>query len=165
MTTKQETIQAIRDSEERVSQTFGKLSEPQLATRVHDPEDTGWTAKQVLAHLAGRAQGYQRLLRQAQSDGAPAPPPGFNVDEWNQQRVSERIEKTAPDLLSEFRRVHEDLIAQVEAMSDAVFETQVVRPQGTMTLGEAIAMVGGRHSINHTATVERALGLEPPGAA
>jgi uncharacterized damage-inducible protein DinB len=162
MASKEETIEAIRAAEGRVAASFGGLTQEQLATRVHDPEDTGWTAKQVLAHLAGRAQGYQRVLQQAHGVTPVQPPAGFNVDEWNQQRVNERIEKGLPELLAEFRQVHDGLIAQVEAMSDELLNKQVVRPQGEMPLGEALILIGSRHSINHTETVERALGIEAP---
>src|ERR671932_2763059 len=80
MATKQEIIAAIRQGQERVRATFGQLSEEQLATRVHDDEGDHWTAKQVLAHLAGRAAGYARLMQLAQGQPPSAPPGGrFDV--------------------------------------------------------------------------------------
>jgi hypothetical protein len=172
MATKAEIIEAIRRGEDRVIATFSALSPEQLATRVHDDEGDQWTAKHVLAHLAGRAEGYQRLLQRAQ--GAQAAPAqatsqpaggGFNVDEWNRRQVSPRVDRPVDALLEEFRRVHEDLVRQVEALPDDLLARMVPYPPPERPLGDVIMRSGGTHSINHTAVVEQALGLPEGGGA
>ncbi len=164
MATKQEIIAAIRQGQERVRATFGQLSEEQLATRVHDDEGDHWTAKQVLAHLAGRAAGYARLMQLAQGQPPPTPPGGrFDVDEWNRQQVEQRIDRPSAELLREFEQVHDDLIRQVEALPDEALDRVVSLPAGERPLGAVLMMSGGTHSVNHTATVEQALGLPEPG--
>src|SRR3954462_11421067 len=51
MATKQEIIETIQQGNQRVTRTFGVLTEEQLNTQVHfDP--IGWNAGQLLAHLA-----------------------------------------------------------------------------------------------------------------
>jgi hypothetical protein len=164
MATKQEIIAAIRQGQERVRATFGRLSAEQLAMRVHDDEGDRWTAKHVLAHLAGRAAGYTRMMQLGQRQ-PPTPPPGarFDVNEWNRQQVEQRIDRPATELLREFRQVHDDLIRQVEALPDETLDRVVPHPAGERPLGEVLMMSGGTHSVNHTATVERALGLPEPG--
>jgi hypothetical protein len=158
MATKDEVIEAIRRGQEKVHQTFGSLNDAQLRQVVHEG-DGGWTAKEVLAHLAGRAQGYQRTLQTASGNSQPAPA-GFNVDHWNRERVAERIHKSRDELLAEFDTVHDDLIEQVRGLSDEQLAKLIRRPTGEMPLSETLARSGGQHSINHSEEVERALGQE-----
>ena len=164
MATREEVVAAIREGQERVAATFGRLTEEQLATRIHDDEGDRWTAKQVLAHLAGRAAGYARLTQMGIARQTPPAAGGrFDVDEWNRQRVEERIDRPASELLEEFRRVHDDLIAQVEAMPDQSLSRVVPLPAGERPLSDVLLMSGGRHSVSHAEVVERALGLPAPG--
>ncbi|HEX5501974.1 MAG TPA: DinB family protein [Thermomicrobiales bacterium] len=162
MATRDEIIAAIRQGEERVARTFGGLTDAQLATRVHEGEG-GWTAKEVLAHLAGRQQGYDRTYQLAES--GPPPPgsmAGFSVDDWNRQRIAERSGKSRDDLLAEFRQVHDALIARVRETPDDLLQRPIPRAQGPVPFGDALAGGGGRHALNHSAEVERALGLPEP---
>jgi hypothetical protein len=158
MASRQEVIAAIHEGIERVEATFGGLTDEQLGATVHDG-DGGWTARQVLAHLAGRAAGHQMLLSMATA-AAPPDMSGFNVNDWNQQIVDERAGRGRDELLQEFRQTHEALIENVRELPDGAFEKLVPSPRGgEVALGDMLAGSGGRHSVNHTAEVEQALGL------
>ena len=71
MATKQEIIAAIREGIEQVERTFGALNDEQLRVKVHE-SDGGWTAKEILAHLAGRARGYETMRNLAPEIRPPA---------------------------------------------------------------------------------------------
>lgn len=158
MASKQEIIAAIREGIERTEATFGALTDEQLGVTVHEG-DGGWTARQVLAHLAGRAQGHQMLLSMA-TGAAPAGFGGLDVNHWNQQIVDERASRSRDELLQEFRQTHEALIENVRELPDGAFETLIPSPRGgEVALGDMLAGSGGRHSVNHTVEVEQALGL------
>lgn len=158
MATKQEIIAAIREGIERVEATYGTLTNEQLATKVHEGEG-GWTARQVLAHMAGRAEGHQLLLSLA-TGAAPTGFGGLDVNAWNQQRVDERAERSRDELLQEFRQTHEALIENVTELPDGALETMIPSPRGgEIALGEMLAGSGGRHNVNHTVEVEQALAL------
>ncbi len=158
MPSKQEIIAAIQEGIERVEATFGTLTDKQLGVIVHEGEG-GWTAGQVLAHLAGRAKGHQMLLSMA-TEAAPVGFGGLDVNAWNQQIVDERAGRSRDELLQEFRQVHEALIENVRELPDGAFEMMVPSPRGgEVALGEMLAGSGGRHNVNHTVEVERALGL------
>ena len=161
MATKEEIIATIRQGIERVERTFGTLTDEQLATQVHS-EEAGWTARDILTHLAGRARGYYLTFRLAEGTPMPPRPGGFDVNAWNQDRIAERAGKSRDELLAEFRQVHEDLIAKVQALPDEQLERTIPRAQGSIPISEALSGGGGRHSINHTIEVEKALGLEAP---
>ena len=157
MATKAEIIAAIREGMDRVQDTFGNLSDEQLATTVHS-EEGGWSAKEILAHLAGRARGYELTFRLAEGE-TPSMPGGFNVNDWNRARIDERIGQSRDELLAEFRTVHEELIARLETLPDAALGREIPRGPNVITVGEALRLGGGQHSLNHTAEVEQALGL------
>lgn len=158
MARKQEIISAIQEGIARVEATFGTLTDEQLGTTVHEG-DGGWTARQVLAHMAGRAKGHQLMLSMA-TGAAPPDMSGFNVNDWNQQHVDERTGRGRDELLQEFRQTHEALIENVRELPDGAFESMVPSPRGgEIALGDMLAGSGGQHNVNHTAEVERALGL------
>jgi hypothetical protein len=154
MPTKPEIIEAINAGVERVEQLFGNLSDEQLATTVHGGED-GWTAHQVLAHLAGRAETHDLMSKMAQ--GAPPPEGPFDVNAWNQRLVDERADASRDELLAEFRQAHQRLAARVEGMPEALLEREISTPRGTSTMGDVLMSSGGTHSVNHADEVEQAL--------
>jgi hypothetical protein len=163
MANRAEIIEAIRAGIERVEATFGGLTDAQLDSRVHDGEH-GWSARQVLAHLAGRARGHQLMLSMAI---APDPPSlsGMNVDDWNQQLVDERAGRSRDELLQEFRQVHEALIENVRELPDGQLDRLIPTVRGERAVGDVLAGSGGRHSVNHAAEVEQSLGLAGKGQA
>src|SRR4051794_32847916 len=142
MATKEEIIAAINQGIERVERTFGGLTDEQLATQVHS-EESGWTARDILTHLAGRAQGYDLIFGMAEGTPPAARPGGFDVNAWNQSRIAERAEKSRDELLAEVRAVHEALIARVQALSDELLERTIPRAQGPMPVSEALRGGGG----------------------
>jgi hypothetical protein len=154
MASKQEIIDAINAGIERVDQTFGNLSNEQLATKVHEGDD-GWTAKQVLAHLAGRAETHDMMSKMAQGGSPPDGP--FDVNAWNQRIVDDRADASRDELLSEFRAGHQRLAARVEGMPEAMLEMEITMPRGTSKMGDVLMGSGGQHSINHAEEVEQAL--------
>lgn len=161
MATKEEIIAAIRQGIARVEATFGGLTDEQLATQVHS-EEAGWTARDILTHLAGRAQGYELTFRLAEGTPVPPRPGGFDVNAWNQSRIAERAGKSRDELLAEVRAVHEALIARVEGLTDEQLSDTIRRGENTIPVSEALRGGGGTHSINHTIEVEKALGLSAP---
>jgi hypothetical protein len=158
MPSKQEIITVIQEGIERVEATFSTMTDEQLGVTVHEG-DGGWTAGQVLAHLAGRAKGHQMLLSMA-TGAAPTGFGGLDVNAWNQQIVDERAGRNRDELLQEFRQTHEALIENVRELPDGAFEMMVPSPRGgEVALGEMLAGSGGRHNVNHTVEVKQALGL------
>ena len=158
MATREEILGAIQQGIDSVEQTFGDLSDDQLATEVYEG---GWNAKEVLAHLAGRQGTYDMIFSLARGGAMPQTPDGgFDVDTWNQRAVDERIDKSRDELLGEFRSVHESLAARVGDIDDAVLQTTVVTPRGDAVAGDVLAGSGGMHSVTHSADVAQALGLE-----
>ncbi|MHB8645350.1 MAG: VOC family protein, partial [Thermomicrobiales bacterium] len=156
MATKQEITDTIRQGNQRVTQTFSGLTDAQLNTRVHFDE-IGWTAKQLLAHLAGRAPGHARMIGMAESGGGM--PADFDLNAYNQRIVDERADKSRDALIAEFLTVHEALIERVQGMSDAQLSKTMQWRGGEIPLSDVLRGSGGQHSINHAAEAEKVLGF------
>jgi DinB superfamily len=152
---KVEIVAMIEQGTAQVQRIFGPLSDAQLRTRIHQGEG-GWTAREVLAHLAARQPINDRLLQLAAGDGMPLSG-NLNADEWNQTLVDERLDKTKDTLLAEFQAVQASLIARVEAMPDHMLAKPVPLPQGEMPLGDVLGLAGGMHAGGHAQEVEQAL--------
>lgn len=158
MATREEIIGAIQQGIAAVDQTFSGLTDEQLATEVYE---NGWTAKEILAHLAGRQSSYDMLFHLAAGGEMPqAPDGGFDVDHWNQQIVDERIDKSRDELIAEARAVHEALLERISNIDDATLNATVPMPRGEMLASDILAGSGGMHSVTHSADVAKALGLE-----
>jgi hypothetical protein len=155
MATKQEIVETIQAGIDQVQQTFGSLSDEQLETMVYDG-DGGWTAKEILAHLASRQPGYERVIGVA--EGRASFPSG-NVDfnAMNQAAVDQIVDKSRDELLAQFRAVHEGLITRVHGLPDDLLEKTVTLPMGERALSDLLLGSGGQHSINHSLDVEKAL--------
>lgn len=147
---------AIQQGIADVEATFGGLSDAQLATQVHT-EPGGWTARDILAHLAGREQVYA-MMRQAASGGDNPFATISNFGDWNQARVDERAGVSRDDLLTEFRAVHEALLAKVQEQSDEELAASVALSSRTATLGDLMYASGGTHSSGHAKDVAQAVG-------
>jgi hypothetical protein len=155
MATKQEIVSTIQAGIDQVQQTFGSLSDEQLETTVYDG-DGGWTAKEILAHLASRRPGYERMIGVA--EGSASFPTG-NVDfnAMNQTAVDQIVGQSRDDLLAQFREVHEGLKVRVQGLPDDLLGKTISLPMGDRVLGDVLLGSGGRHSINHSVDVEKAI--------
>ena len=153
MANRQEIIETIQEGNALVLSTFTNLSEAQSQARVGDG---GWTAKEVLSHMAGRQPAYERLIRMTQPD-APAISGNLDPDAINAGIVDARRDKPLAEILAEFMTVHERLIQQVRELPDAALSQVISLPRGEMPLGELLRRAGGVHSISHTKEVQQAL--------
>lgn len=162
MATRAEIAGAIQQGMGAVEETFEDLSDEQLATQVYDDGD-GWTAKQVLAHLAGRKAGYDMLIEMATGEREASFGDDMDFNAWNQRFVDERGNESRDELLTEFKTIHEELIEQAAALDDEQLAVTLTMPRGEMTIGDILAGSGGMHSINHSADVAKALGLDQDG--
>jgi hypothetical protein len=160
MATKQEIIETIQQGNDQIRQTFADMSENQAQTRVGDG---GWTAKEVLAHMAGRGPTYERLIERAGSNQS-ALSGQMDPDAWNESLVGVRRDQPLQEILREFLTVHEDVIAQVKAMSEATLAQPILLPRGEFNLGELLKLAAGNHTLNHLGEVRLALARSASGS-
>lgn len=151
--TKKEIIDGYNRLAETMETLLGSLSEQDLAKTVYP----GWTAKDVICHLAEGSRAGLFFMSLAQT-GHPGPGPDFDLDEWNAARVAERREKPLGDLLAEFRAGNDTSIKAVESAPDELLAKQVpnIDEGSTWLLADSLYETS-RHGISHLNDIEMAL--------
>ena len=124
--------------------------------------ENGWSARQLLAHLAAIEWTYPRLIEQARSPAEARPTSSasrsFDMDAYNHRQVSNRADATIPELLEEFARNRQSTIT---AIADAEQEllNQPTRSAGGAqgTLLEVLTNVTLEHVRTHLSDLESAV--------
>ena len=156
MTSKNEILDAIRQSTADVLRAFGPLAADQLNCRVHH-EEGGWTAKEVLAHLAAGEVTYGSMLQRL-VEGQPIFGEMGSLHDRNHQLVAAYVEKSKDELLAAFQAGQTVLAAKVQALPDDLLARGVaLSPEREMPLADLLLMIGGKHAGRHAREVEQAL--------
>ncbi len=166
--TKQQLLDALRESGDLAESKIRAVPEDRLQEGRYE---SGWNGRQILAHIAAIEWTYPRLLdlgREASDAPLPAPStevkrtapqeaPGTptrtmqgGVNGYNERQVEKRAAASVDDLIGEFRKNRDALIAAVEAADDALLAKEV-RSAGGVT-GALSAVVYGlavQHTLGH----------------
>lgn len=142
--TKQDLLDALVRTRDDVIARVEALDAAALDRGVYE---NGWTAKQILAHVASIEWTYPRLIDMAsgnpaasaqKGDPAAAPatsaPPAAaatsgseqpSILDYNERQVAKRAEASTAELLDEFARNRAALIAAVEGADDETLAKQI----------------------------------------
>jgi uncharacterized protein (TIGR03083 family) len=149
---KQEIISAYQQSTRRLDGIIAGRSEEDLRKTVYP----GWSAKQLLCHLAstsGSAAFFVVMAQSGQGMGA-----GFDVDRWNAEQVAARQDRPVEEIVAEFRAGHEGSIKAVESAADDLMAKQVPDFSGGMlALADLIKGSATDHEAEHLDDLEKAL--------
>ena len=138
--------------------------------------ENGWTARQILAHVAAIEWTYTRLLdiaRQADGSGTSQAPPGpvrrtspeesgglptmeprVSIDDYNARQVEKRAGASVDELIGEFETNRAATIAAVEGADDALLQTPIRSAGGiTGALAAVISAVAIDHVMSHVGDV------------
>jgi uncharacterized protein (TIGR03083 family) len=149
---KQEIIGAYQQSSRRLDGIVAGRSEEDLKKTVYP----GWTAKQLLCHLASTSGSGAFFIMMAQSgQGMGA---GFDIDRWNAEQVAARQDRPVEEIVAEFRAGHESSIKAVESAADDLLAKQVPDFSGGMlALADLIKGSATDHEASHLDDLEKAL--------
>jgi uncharacterized protein (TIGR03083 family) len=149
---KQEIISAYQQSTRRLDGIVASSSEEDLKKTVYP----GWSAKQVLCHLAstsGSAAFFIMMAQSGQGMGA-----GFDIDRWNAEQVAARQDRPVEEIMAEFRAGHESSTNAVESAADDLMAKQVPDFSGAMSaLADLIRGSATDHEAEHLGDLEKAL--------
>ncbi len=149
---KQEIIGAYQQSTRRLDGIVAGRSEEDLKKTVYP----GWSAKQLLSHLAstsGSAAFFVMMAQSGQGMGA-----GFDVDRWNAEQVAAREDRPLEEIIAELRAGHESSIRAVESAPDDLMARQVPDFSGGMSaLADLIKGSATDHEAGHLDDLEKAL--------
>jgi hypothetical protein len=124
--------------------------------------ENGWSAREILAHVASIEWTYKRLVENAKQPRAAArPEPGpdsgrasagtNSIDDYNARQVARRADKTVKELLQEFKENRADTIAAVESCDEALLAQPTRSAGGAQgTLAEVLDFVAVQHVKVHT---------------
>lgn len=152
VTSKQDIISAYQESTRRLEGILSGRSEDDLKRDANE----GWTAKQVVCHLASTAGSAAFFIAMAQSGQSAAG--GFDVDTWNAEQVAARQDRPLEEIVAEFRTGHEGSIKAVEEVADELLVKQVPDFSGGMSaLADLIREAATEHEAEHLADLEKVL--------
>ncbi|HLF78574.1 MAG TPA: maleylpyruvate isomerase N-terminal domain-containing protein [Dehalococcoidia bacterium] len=156
MATKQEIYEGVRGVEERLERLL-----PGIAANLERPLPTGtWTIHDALCHIAADGNAVPRFVQRMEriDRGEPGRPPGFNVDEHNEQQIALRKGRTVDEVVTEIKGGFAADLAAVESIPDATLERQIPGFGGNLTLASdslRFNLVGHNHL--HLDDIEKAL--------
>ena len=154
--TREELLAALREDAGRLPEVVGAIGEAELSRGVYE---NGWSAQELLAHLAAIEWTYPRLIERAEataggSGGSSDSSSGgaFDMDAYNARQVVKRAEAGIGELLEEFGRNREATIEAV-ANADAALLDRATRSAGGVegTLLEVLIGVTVGHVREHMA--------------
>lgn len=105
-------------------------------------EGATWRARELLAHLVSAERGHQQLIRNV-AGGGPGIPADFDVDRYNASKIAQLAGQSIAELLADLRRVREETIALVSALTDEDLSRRGRHPAlgEDTTLADAIRIV------------------------
>jgi len=166
--TKTELLEMLRESGARIVEHVRAMPVARLDEGRYE---NGWSAREILAHIAAIEWTYPRLLDVAaeapatpdgapradlrgtspeQAAGAPTRPVSGGIDAYNARQVEKRAGASVAELLAEFEKNRAATVGAVEAADDALLERPVRSAGGiTGTLAGVLRAVAVEHVLGH----------------
>src|SRR5438067_7957892 len=124
--TKDELLGNMRDS----ARTFLEAARAVPADRWNEGcYEEGWTAKDILAHVASQEWTFPKVLLLAEQGPAEAPPPEKHfrggLGDYNQRQVAKRADSSVDDLVAEFERNRDATIGAVQEADEELLRVPV----------------------------------------
>jgi hypothetical protein len=149
-------VERLRSGRDEVVSTVEAID---LATLEQGRYENGWNGRQIIAHIAAIEWTYARLIEAArdagaatgQAERAEAPARG-GIDAYNARQVAKREQNSVAQLVAEFGRNRNALIALVEATNESLFDAPVRSAGGRSgALGQVLEEVAIGHVRQHLA--------------
>jgi len=148
----------LRDEGDKLLALFNSLTPEQWQTVLYVDSMT-WTIKDVLAHQIAAEREFQIYGRDVQNGGQGAPE-GFVINEFNNRSVAAQADRSAAQLIEDFRSVRQDSIDFVAHIRPDQFTWEGRHPFfGTMTLEDLFKLIY-RHNMMHLRDIRHVLGSE-----
>jgi hypothetical protein len=160
---KQEIIAGMEDVKTRLQRLL-----PGIVASLDKPLPEGtWSVHDALCHMAADANAVPRWLARidAAERGVSSRPPGFNIDDYNQENIDARKDRPVDAIVQEIRVGLKADTAAVVGLDDALLSKQIPNGRGELTpASDMLAFSTGRHNHMHLDDIERALEAAPAKA-
>lgn len=168
--TKQELIEELRRTGDEVVAKVGAMDEGALDSGRYE---SGWNARQILAHMASIEWTYPRLIDLARGGPPPAtsPPPAApssgaplpstpkeqqlasgspQILSYNDRQVEKRVGTPVAELIAEFKKNRAATIAAVEAADETLLSKEITSAGGAKgPLATVFNFVAVLHVLDH----------------
>ena len=123
------------------------------------PSDEGalWKARDVLAHLAVSESGQLGQLTRSVK-GEVTLPDDFDLTRFNRRSVQKQAGKPVTDLLQDIETAHAQVLATLDAVSDADLDKTGRHASGQMFSVETFFRYITQHRLRHAEELQRFLG-------
>lgn len=122
--------------------------------------ENGWTAKDLLAHIASTCGSASFLLTMSQVSGGAPGDAAFDGEAFNKQQTEMRATHSPDQILDEIRATMQRDIQSVEAASDEALQKHFVAPWGLEgSVADLIVMSADGQLAIHVADLRRSLGV------
>ncbi len=112
-------------------------------SRVVHTDQSNWTARDLLAHIAGAEPSMLAIIGRMQAESRYVPRADFDLDYWNRRQVEKRAAKTPEDLLSEMETNRAVTLRLLAELSDDTLDLLVQHPAyGEMTVEDIFRVIG-----------------------
>ena len=151
-----EVIAALETDAASVAEAVSALPADRWNAGVYE---NGWTARQILAHVAAIEWTYPRLIERARDSAASgageSSSGGFDMDAYNRRQVAKRADTSVADLLEEFTRNREATIAALRDADDELLARPTRSAGGVEgNLLQVFASVAVDHVRQHLADLQ-----------
>jgi hypothetical protein len=169
--TKQQLLDALRSSADKVTSTLASVKEDTLKQGRYEG---GWNGRQIVAHIASIEWTYPRLIDIAKTGGdapASAPPqpapsavsrtPGApstggtpQILSYNDRQVEKRDSASMQELIDEFQKNRAASIAAIEGADEALLSREITSVGGLNgPLANVFHVLAVQHVLNHLADI------------
>jgi uncharacterized protein (TIGR03083 family) len=143
MSERKQKIQGWLESSRRFLLSVVQAVRDQDWSRVAHSDSSGWTARDVLAHVVGAEPSMAVIIGRTQAEGSYAPRPDFDLAFWNRRQVEKRAEKSPADLLAEAETNRAATLQLLADLPEAALDLPVKHPAyGNMIVEDVFRIIG-----------------------
>jgi hypothetical protein len=149
-------VNRLRDVGDKSVQFFLELNPDQFEIKIYT-DGSQWSARQILAHFALAEDSLYRLVENIVNGGGGTPE-DFNLNAYNEYKVSSVENSTVKELLDLFKRNRQSTIELVSGLGSSDLEKMGRHPfLGNAAVVDIIKLIY-RHNQIHIREIRRAFG-------
>ncbi|MCC7361687.1 MAG: maleylpyruvate isomerase N-terminal domain-containing protein [Anaerolineales bacterium] len=137
---------------------LSRVRDEQWATPVPSEEGAQWTARDVLAHMAGAEAGQLGQIQRAVAGGVTVPE-DFDVNRYNRRAVQKAAGVSVADHLTTIERDYRAVLAELDKVTDSDLDKTGRHARGdTLTVEQFFRRIT-EHRRQHAEALAQVLGL------
>jgi len=137
---------------------FSRVTTEQWTTPVPSDEGAQWTARDVLAHVAGSEAGQLGQIMRGLSGGVTVPD-DFDVNRYNRRAVQKQAAVPVAELLATIEREHATVLAALDAVAETDLDLTGRHARGdTLTIEQFFHRIT-EHRRQHAEALAQTLGI------